>query len=105
MPVSTVPSPPSAAPQSTAVRELILSKGISPHCESKVANAPAISTIPVIAAPRSEERRVGKECVSTCRSRRSPYHYKKKYSNNTTKPIRNKTELNIDTQTYTYSQI
>src|SRR3546814_15087886 len=26
----------------------------------------------------SEERRVGKECVSTCRSRWSPYHYKKK---------------------------
>src|SRR3546814_16711165 len=24
--------------------------------------------------PRSEERRVGKECVSTCRSRWSPYH-------------------------------
>src|SRR3546814_12650706 len=23
---------------------------------------------------RSEERRVGKECVSTCRSRGSPYH-------------------------------
>src|SRR3546814_5834786 len=23
---------------------------------------------------RSEERRVGKECVSTCRSRRYPYH-------------------------------
>src|SRR3546814_18202296 len=30
--------------------------------------------------PRSEERRVGKECVSTCRSRWSPYHYKKKKS-------------------------
>src|SRR3546814_19115685 len=29
---------------------------------------------------RSEERRVGKECVSTCRSRWSPYHYKKKQS-------------------------
>src|SRR3546814_13964684 len=28
-------------------------------------------------AHRSEERRVGKECVSTCRSRWSPYHYKK----------------------------
>src|SRR3546814_16926816 len=28
-------------------------------------------------ANRSEERRVGKECVSKCRSRRSPYHYKK----------------------------
>src|SRR3546814_3352554 len=26
---------------------------------------------------RSEERRVGKACVSTCRSRWSPYHYKK----------------------------
>src|SRR3546814_14609134 len=27
---------------------------------------------------RSEERGVGKECVSTCRSRWSPYPYKKK---------------------------
>src|SRR3546814_16839634 len=27
---------------------------------------------------RSEERRVGKECVSTCRSRWWPYHYTKK---------------------------
>src|SRR3546814_20068305 len=29
-------------------------------------------------ADRSEERRVGKECVSTCRSRGSPYTSKKK---------------------------
>src|SRR3546814_12134639 len=29
-------------------------------------------------ATRSEERRVGKECVSTCRSRWSPYQSKKK---------------------------
>src|SRR3546814_19637751 len=28
---------------------------------------------------RSEERRVGKECVSTCRSRWSPYNYKQKH--------------------------
>src|SRR3546814_15587401 len=28
--------------------------------------------------PRSEERRRGKECVRTCRSRWSPYHEKKK---------------------------
>src|SRR3546814_14752877 len=28
------------------------------------------------AQARSEERRVGKECVSTSRSWRSPYHYK-----------------------------
>src|SRR3546814_16416878 len=32
-------------------------------------------------APRSEERRVGKECVSTCRSRWSPDHSKKKKVN------------------------
>src|SRR3546814_15143479 len=31
---------------------------------------------------RSEERRVGKECASTCRSRWSPYHYKKKINRN-----------------------
>src|SRR3546814_12281883 len=32
------------------------------------------------AVPRSEERRVGKECGSTCRSRWSPYHVKKKHN-------------------------
>src|SRR3546814_17799793 len=37
----------------------------------------------IAAGPRSgvqssEERRVGKECVSTCRSRGSPFNYKKK---------------------------
>src|SRR3546814_14443411 len=35
------------------------------------ASAPFFS---VINDSRSEERRVGKECVSTCRSRWSPYH-------------------------------
>src|SRR3546814_16987584 len=30
---------------------------------------------------RSEERRVGKECVSTCRSRWWPYPYKKRKNN------------------------
>src|SRR3546814_13660304 len=34
---------------------------------------------------RSEERRVGKECVSTCRSRWSPYHEKKKKQKHTKK--------------------
>src|SRR3546814_16444907 len=32
----------------------------------------------ILRAERSEERRVGKECVSTCQSRWSPYHNKKK---------------------------
>src|SRR3546814_13662262 len=35
--------------------------------------------------PRSDERRVGQECVSTGRSRWSPYHYKKKKNNSITK--------------------
>src|SRR3546814_14142237 len=34
----------------------------------------AIDDAGCIARMRSEERRVGKECVSTCRSRWSPYH-------------------------------
>src|SRR3546814_16851023 len=44
---------------------------------------------------RSEERRVGKECVSTCRSRWSPYNYKK---NNTTN---NNTQIHESHQTAT----
>src|SRR3546814_3287519 len=33
-----------------------------------------VATHGLLKAVRSEERRVGKECVSTCRSRWSPYH-------------------------------
>src|SRR3546814_3846875 len=37
--------------------------------------AQVVKTVPgTTSAIRSEERRVGKECVSTCRSRWSPYH-------------------------------
>src|SRR3546814_16207993 len=36
---------------------------------------------------RSDERRVGKECVSTCRSRWSPDHYKNKKANINRHPI------------------
>src|SRR3546814_19208057 len=35
--------------------------------------------VDVLADDRSEERRVGKECVSTCRSRLSPEHSKHKH--------------------------
>src|SRR3546814_18526526 len=38
--------------------------------QTKQRNSAATSTNGI----RSEERRVGKECVSTCRSRWSPYH-------------------------------
>src|SRR3546814_15393140 len=40
-------------------------------CVVGVATAHGLSPLP--AGSRSEERRVGKECVSTCRSRWSPY--------------------------------
>src|SRR3546814_19966606 len=35
---------------------------------------PYVDNLEAEFASRSEERRVGKECVSTCRSRWSPYH-------------------------------
>ena len=39
-----------------------------------MALGPKGKVIPLGAPMRSEERRVGKECVSLCRSRWSPYH-------------------------------
>src|SRR3546814_13720429 len=49
----------------------------------QVRDHPAIDQLRLheILRERSEERRVGKECVSTCRSRWSPYHSKNKLSN------------------------
>src|SRR3546814_15656744 len=45
------------------------------RCAEEGARALFISDIhPRRLDERSEERRVGKECVSTCRSRWSPYH-------------------------------
>src|SRR3546814_16358867 len=41
-------------------------------------NPPSLAGLRRILVARSEERRVGKECVSTCRSRWSPYHSKQK---------------------------
>src|SRR3546814_17006244 len=52
---------------------------------------------------RSEERRVGKECVSTCRSRWSPYHYNKKHSKQNT-VIRNNNYKRNTKQNSTLSQ-
>src|SRR3546814_1871774 len=37
-------------------------------------NVLAGDVVAIDSTGRSEERRVGKECVSTCRSRWSPYH-------------------------------
>src|SRR3546814_16105436 len=44
----------------------------------------ALAAVDRLPHPRSEERRVGKECVSTCRSLWSPYPKKKTKINKTT---------------------
>src|SRR3546814_12507897 len=57
-------------------------------CNCSISAAMYASTVRAAGDPqssegqvRSEERRVGKECVSTCRSRWSPYHSKNNKSN------------------------
>src|SRR3546814_8630417 len=63
--------------------EMRISDWSSDVCSSDLSSRAMGPTIPVRFRPlicranisnRSEERRVGKECVSTCRSRWSPYH-------------------------------
>src|SRR3546814_17554157 len=66
-----------------AIAEAIIERSVTrrrrevERCKAQAAGCPH-----TLLADRSEERRVGKECVSTCRSRWSPYHLQKK-SNNT----------------------
>src|SRR3546814_11357333 len=50
------------------------------HASRKALDAAGVdaSEVDLIVVARSGERRVGKECVSTCSYRWSPYHYKKK---------------------------
>ena len=48
---------------------VVMGMGKSGHIGRKMA-----ATFASTGTSRSEERRVGKECVSTCRSRWSPYH-------------------------------
>src|SRR3546814_18690441 len=48
------------------------------HRRDRTTRCCPLTTSRTGATRRSEERRVGKECVSTCRSRWSPYHKKKK---------------------------
>src|SRR3546814_11635713 len=50
------------------------SRAVAPKCAP--ARAIRRRWLPLLRAPRPEERRVGKECVSTCRSRWSPDHLK-----------------------------
>src|SRR3546814_14728053 len=55
-------------------RVLIVAPALIARVAEIEADLPDLQQIFLVGADRSEERRVGKECVSTCRSRWSPYH-------------------------------
>ena len=63
---AVIPTPPTAILSGNGIASAILSR-IPPN-DNRKKNNPDIKTI------RSEERRVGKECLRLCRSRWSPYH-------------------------------
>src|SRR3546814_18081928 len=74
-----------ALDEDTRLRFGAVSTG-NPHAVIEVAD---VDDVPVsrygsALQQKSEERRVGTECVSTCRSRWWPYHDKKKYSSTKT---------------------
>src|SRR3546814_17538455 len=70
------------------IREEPASQGAAGSDEDIAASAEAMAARAEIAdaphapklAPRSEDRRVGDKCVSTCRYRCAPYHKKKKHN-------------------------
>src|SRR3546814_8125553 len=72
---NTTWSPPSTWSAMSASTTL-LSASLSSSCEGwlyMISRSNAVIDLRLL-NHRSEERRVGKECVSTCRSRWSPYH-------------------------------
>src|SRR3546814_11169950 len=73
-----------AAPLRIARREMVADVAVGKAAKDRVGQR--VKRDIGIAMARSEERRVGKECVSTCSSRWSPYHLKKKsFISNTTR--------------------
>src|SRR3546814_1012229 len=60
----------------TALIEGYVVEGLVPakYIKRMLSEHLAVRGLSLPGMPRSEERRVGKECVSTCRSRWSPYH-------------------------------
>src|SRR3546814_2676838 len=61
------------AARSAVARPLIAARRIG-RAVGRGRDRHAAVVLAVLIRGRSEERRVGKECVSTCRSRWSPYH-------------------------------
>src|SRR3546814_12121343 len=66
--------------QSCPGHSLIIGQFFPQLCQRRLQHFPSSfrpcspTCLPCSPWQRSEERRVGKECVSTCRSRWSPYH-------------------------------
>src|SRR3546814_2739659 len=54
--------------------QMITQPGATAAGDNRYATGLNLGTGVQLSGTRSEERRVGKECVSTCRSRWSPYH-------------------------------
>src|SRR3546814_15230531 len=77
LPICSIASSKKATGSSTwrpAPSPVLPSASTAPRCHTALS-----ASIAAVTTRRSEERRVGKECGSTCRSRWSPYHEKKKY--------------------------
>src|SRR3546814_17114698 len=81
VPLNSASQPISAARKAAAVS--VVKKGL-PVPAAKITIRPFSMCRTARRRIRSEERRVGKECVSTCRSRWSQYHYTKKQNQQTT---------------------
>src|SRR3546814_19406077 len=72
-------------PQRTSFGTLLMERSVRNNLGGTIERrwdpAGLVVTI-ALPARRSEERRVGKECVRTCRFWWSPYHYKQNKNNN-----------------------
>src|SRR3546814_12739119 len=82
--------PPPTSGTRDALAEMILEKGCTTNADMKALKDSDEDRYKQVCTKiredgRSEERRVGNECVSTCRSRWSPYHTKKKKQTNTSR--------------------
>src|SRR3546814_11534649 len=67
-------SPPAMVPALVVDQTVIFDSVAIMEYANEVADGVLLPEDRAARARRSEERRVGKECVSTCRSRWSPYH-------------------------------
>src|SRR3546814_17923388 len=86
LPLAVAPAPAMAETAPAATQDAALLRFLDDAFDARIALQPESQTQLGLktnydrlddytdAAARSEERRVGKECVSTCRSRWSPYH-------------------------------